>query len=44
MVIEFSKNVLGLSDANSTEFDQETTNPVIDIIEAQKVCKKLEEQ
>ena len=36
MVIEFSKNVLGLSDANSTEFDIETSNPVIDIIESQK--------
>ena len=36
MVIEFSKNVLGLSDANSTEFDSETSNPVIDIIESQK--------
>ena len=38
MVIEFSKNVLGLSDANSTEFDSETSNPVIDIIESQKGC------
>ena len=36
MVIEFSKNVLNLSDANSTEFDPETSNPVIDIIESQK--------
>ena len=36
MVIEFSKNVLGLKDANSTEFDLDTSNPVIDIIESQK--------
>ncbi len=36
MVIEFSKHVLNLSDANSTEFDPETSNPVIDIIESQK--------
>lgn len=36
MVIEFAKNVLGLRDANSTEFDLETSNPVIDIIESQK--------
>ena len=38
MVIEFAKNVLGLRDANSTEFDLETSNPVIDIIESQKGC------
>lgn len=36
MVIEYSKNILGLKDANSTEFDLETSNPVIDIIESQK--------
>ena len=36
MIIEFAKNVLGLKDANSTEFDLETSNPVIDIIESQK--------
>ena len=28
-VIEFARNVLGLKDATSTEFDSETTNPVI---------------
>ena len=34
-VIEFSRNVLGLSQANSTEFG-ETPDPVIDIMEEQK--------
>lgn len=29
MVIEYSRNVLGLSDASSTEFDPETANPVV---------------
>jgi len=28
-VIEIARNVLNLEDANSTEFDQETTNPVV---------------
>lgn len=28
-VIEFAQNVLGLHDANSTEFDPETTNPCV---------------
>ncbi len=35
-VIEFSRNVLGHSDANSTEFDKKTSFPVIDIMEQQK--------
>ncbi|QCE40179.1 CTP synthase [Psychroserpens sp. NJDZ02] len=35
-VIEFCRNVIGLADANSTEMDPETTNPVIDIMEDQK--------
>lgn len=34
-VIEFARNVLGLTDAHSTEMG-ETANPVIDIMEAQK--------
>ena len=29
MVIEYSRNVLGLKDANSSEFDEHTSNPVI---------------
>lgn len=28
-VIEFARSVLGLHDANSTEFDPETTNPCV---------------
>ena len=35
-VIEFSRNVLGLSDANSTEMNAETKYPVINLMEAQK--------
>lgn len=34
-VIEFARNVLGLEDANSTEFDKETPYPVIDFMEGQ---------
>lgn len=40
-VIEFSRNVLGLSNANSTEFDAKTPHPVIDIMPEQvKISKK----
>jgi len=35
-VIEYSRNVLGLKDANSTEMDQGTSNAVIDLMEEQK--------
>ncbi|MCE5330418.1 CTP synthase [bacterium] len=35
-VIEFSRNIIGLKDANSSEFDSETKNPVIDIMPDQK--------
>lgn len=35
-VIEFARNVAGLEDANSTEFDLNTAHPVIDIMEDQK--------
>lgn len=41
MIIEFARNVLGLSDANTTEIDRETKNPVIDIMSEQK--KNLED-
>ena len=34
--IEFARNVLDLKDAHSTEMDLNTTNPVIDLMEAQK--------
>ena len=32
MVIEAARNLLGKKDANSTEFDQDTNNPVIDLM------------
>jgi CTP synthase len=35
-VIEFGRNVLGLTDANSFEMDETTTNPVINLMEEQK--------
>ncbi|MDR1347615.1 MAG: CTP synthase [Prevotellaceae bacterium] len=35
-VIEFARNVLGYSDANSTEMETATEHPVIDIMESQK--------
>jgi CTP synthase len=33
--IEYARNVLGLTDANSTEFDKSTQNPVIALMEGQ---------
>ncbi len=35
-VIEFARNVVGLKDANSKEFDIKTENPVIDLMPDQK--------
>ncbi len=35
-VVEFARNVLGLTDANSTEFEDTTDNPVICLLEEQK--------
>lgn len=35
-VIEFCRNVCGIKEANSTEFDENTNEPVIDIMEEQK--------
>ncbi|MEO6902680.1 MAG: CTP synthase [Bacteroidia bacterium] len=35
-VIEFARNVLGFKDANSTEMNPGTTNPVIDLLEVQR--------
>jgi len=40
-VVEFSRNVLGLNGANSTEFDQATEFPVIDILPEQKSISDL---
>ena len=36
MVIEFARNVLGMSDANSAEMDANTSHNVIDLMEEQK--------
>ena len=39
--IEFSRNVCGFKDANSTEFFKGTKNPVISLLEEQKEIKDL---
>ena len=39
-VVEFARNELGLKDANSTEFDSETANPVIAMMEEQQSVKE----
>ena len=39
-VIEFSRNILGLKDANSTEMDENTPHPVIALMENQKNITK----
>jgi len=39
-VVEFAKNVLGIEDANSAEFDENTKNPLIHIMEEQKGIDK----
>ena len=39
-VIEFARNVLGWSDAHSTEMDDKTNHPVIDFMEDQKKITK----
>jgi CTP synthase len=38
-VISFARNVCGLTDANSTEFNETTQNPVVDIMEDQKTIE-----
>ncbi|MFQ6611869.1 MAG: CTP synthase [Fidelibacterota bacterium] len=39
-VIEFARNVCGLKNANSTEFDPKTSAPVIDLMESQRAIKR----
>lgn len=39
-VIEFSRNVCGIKNANSSEFDPNSPDPVIDIMEAQKAIQQ----
>lgn len=41
MVIEFARNVIGLSNANSTEMDPGATNNVIDLMEEQKSISNM---
>ncbi|QDQ42217.1 CTP synthase [Methylacidiphilum kamchatkense] len=40
-IIEFSRNVVGLTDAHSTEFESMTSNPVICLLEEQKKLSSL---
>ena len=40
-VIEYTRNVLGKTEANSTEFDEQTPHPVIHLMETQKSIKRL---
>ena len=40
MVIEYSRNVLNLKDANSSEFDQNSKNHVIDFLPGQIKLKE----
>jgi CTP synthase len=39
-VIEYSRSVLGLEDANSTEFDKTTEHPVISLMEDQRAVRQ----
>lgn len=41
LVIEYARNVLGLDDANSAEFDKMTDHPVIDLMTDQKGLDRL---
>ncbi len=40
-VIEFARNILGLTDAHSTEMNANTTEPVINMMEEQKKIKAM---
>jgi CTP synthase len=39
-VIEYARNVCGLEDANSIEFNKSTTNPVVHFVKGQELLKK----
>ncbi len=41
MVVEFARNVLGLENANSTEFDRSTPYPVIDLMLEQRAITDM---
>jgi CTP synthase len=40
-VIEYGRNILGLQDAHSTEMDEKTAHPVINMMEEQKKIKAM---
>ncbi len=40
-VVEFARNVCGLADANSTEVDEATTHPVIDLLATQRTVTNM---
>jgi len=39
VIIDFARHVCGIKDANSTEFDSKSPNPVINLMESQKAIK-----
>ncbi|MFC1959386.1 CTP synthase [Chloroflexota bacterium] len=41
MSIEFARNILGLEDANSTEFESATVDPIIDLLPDQRSIEDL---
>jgi CTP synthase len=41
MVVEWARSIMGLKDANSTEFDKHTPHPVIDMLPEQHKIKKM---
>jgi CTP synthase (UTP-ammonia lyase) len=43
-VIEYARNILGYTDANSTEMNLQTSYPVISLMEEQKILSIKEEQ
>jgi CTP synthase len=41
MIIEFARNVLGVKNANSKEFDEKTKSPLITLLDSQaKIINK----
>lgn len=41
MATEFTRNVLGIKEANSTEFDPDSSCPIIDLMESQKKIDRI---
>jgi len=41
MIIEYARNILGISDANSREFEDATKNPVITLLNCQSKVVNL---